>query len=99
MHPRHMNSFRIFYDIHSITYNYIKLRKFYGHNIIIFIINVIISVAVYSLLLASVTHELQWVRKGYCAGTARSLGKVWPYDGRQLMKVTVRDEKTDPTIC
>ena len=23
VHPRHMNSFRIFYDIHSITYKYI----------------------------------------------------------------------------
>ena len=22
VHPRHMNSFRIFYDIHSITYTY-----------------------------------------------------------------------------
>ena len=27
VHPRHMNSFRIFYDIHSITYTYFTAVK------------------------------------------------------------------------
>ena len=26
--PRHMNSFRIFYDIHSITYNYFFIKTY-----------------------------------------------------------------------
>ena len=28
MHPRHMNSFRIFYDIHSLNYTYGMFSKY-----------------------------------------------------------------------